>query len=152
MSMPAAAYRLVLLAICAVAPALQGDWITESELHESCDAFVSQPNSPEGSSCLAFVQGFLIGAEHLNPAVDASGNIPGEETFAERAARTRLSTAQLQRIEGTTIAPYCIDESTPVAELLEAIRDHLGNTAQDASLISPSTMQQALSRSFPCDA
>lgn len=151
MSQLAAAHRLVLLALCGFVPALHADWITESELHKSCDAFVSQPNSVEGSNCLAFVQGFLIGAEQMSPATGAS-QIPGEETFTERATRTRLSTAQLQRIEGDTSDPYCIDENTPVADLLEAIRDHLSNSGQDANPISPATLQQALSRRFPCDA
>jgi len=149
MSQPAAAYRLVLLTLCAFAPALQADWITESELHKSCDAFVAEPNSLEGSSCLAFVQGFLVGAERFTEADD---NSTAKETFTERAMRTRLSTTQLQRIKGSASQPYCIHESTPVAEVLEAIRSHLSSTGQESSLISTATLRQALSQSFPCDA
>lgn len=149
MSQPTVAYRLVLLAICVFVPALQADWITEAELHESCDAFVSQPNSLEGSSCLAFVQGFLVGAEQFTVAKDDTA---AKETFTERAMRTRLSATQLQRIEGSSSQPYCIDDNTPVAEVLEAIRNHLSSTGQESSLISTATLRQALSRSFPCDA
>lgn len=148
MSLPTAAYRFALLAICLFVPALQADWITESELHKSCDAFVAEPESLEGTSCLAFVQGFLLSAERFRAAKNDSA---AKETFSERAMRTRLSATQLQRIESSTSQPYCIDETTPVAEVLEAIRNHLSSTGQESSLISTATLQQALSRSFPCD-
>jgi hypothetical protein len=154
MNQPAAAFRLVLLTTCMLAPVAQpvaqADWISQSELRDSCDAFVSQPYSLEGSSCLAFLQGFLLGAGRTTVSQDST-KPPAAETFTERAIRTRLGSAQIQRVNNSASPRYCIDENTPVAELMEAIRDHLDDPGQDSSLASPDTLQQALARSFPCD-
>jgi hypothetical protein len=148
----------ILLATGSVAMNAQADWITEPELRESCDAFVTLPYSLEGSTCLAFVQGFLLGANRIAVVENGSGETKspaGKETFVERAVRTRLGDSHIQRINAASEIKYCIDENTAVAELVQAISDYLNNspssTTGAAGLTKPQTLQQALADRFPCD-
>lgn len=132
----------------------QADWITEPELRESCDAFVELPFSLEGSSCLAFVQGFLLGANHQAVVENGStdtGKASDKETFLERAVRTRLGNSHIQRINASSEIQYCIDENTAVAELVQAISDYLNSNTRTTGLTSPQTLQQALAERFPCE-
>lgn len=134
--------------------AAQADWLTEPELRESCEAFATLPYSLEGSSCLAFVQGFLLGSNRIVVVEDGSieaRSEPGKETFMERAVRTRLGNSHIERINAASEVKYCIDENTKVADLVQAISDYLSSSTHTTGMTNPNSLQTALAERFPCD-
>lgn len=131
----------------------QADWLSEPELRESCEAFANSPYSLEGSSCLAFVQGFLLGTNRI--VVEEDGSIeartePDKETFVERAVRTRLGNSHIERINDASEVKYCIDEHTAVADLIQAISDYLSSSTHTTGMTNPKALQLALADRFPC--
>ncbi|HET6566136.1 MAG TPA: Rap1a/Tai family immunity protein [Xanthomonadales bacterium] len=132
----------------------QADWLTEPELRESCEAFATLPYSLEGSSCLAFVQGFLLGSNRIVVVEDGSietRSEPNKETFVERAVRTRLGNSHIERINDASEVKYCIDESTNVADLVQAISDYLSSSTHTTGMTDPKALQLALAERFPCN-
>ncbi len=132
----------------------QADWLSEPELRESCEAFANSPYSLEGSSCLAFVQGFLLGSNRI--VVEEDGSIetrtePDKESFMERAVRTRLGNSHIERINDASEVKYCIDENTRVADLVEAISDYLSSSSHTTGMTNPKALQLALADRFPCE-
>jgi hypothetical protein len=140
-----------------LATAVQADWLSEPELRQSCEAFATSPYSPEGSTCVAFVQGFLLGANRIVVVEDGSiearspgSESPGKETFMERAVRTRLGNSHIERINEASAVKYCMDENIAVADLIQAISDYLSSSTHTTGMTDPKALQLALAERFPC--
>lgn len=142
---PVICLSLVISAVLA-SPAASA-WLSDSELEQSCDAFLADPESEAGAQCLAYVQGYLTASD---PA--RTGRYAGEsdESFAQRAARTRLGTLRMQRIEGLGTA-YCVGEDVPAVQVVQEVVAYLRETSGNCELTDAAAVREALSFNFPCD-
>lgn len=143
---------LFLLWIClAPAPASSEEWLSGGDLERSCDVLLEDSASAEGLLCLAFVQGFIAGADTSITAVSPrSAASSGKETYADRAARTRLGTLRLQQIQ-STYGRYCIGEHVTAVDVVENVTDYLESHPEASNVTAHDAVREALVYSFPCD-
>lgn len=146
MHLPVPAMCLALLVSAAAAPAASA-WLSKSDLERSCDAFLADPESAAGAQCLAYVQGYLTASDPVRAARRAGES---DESFAERAARTRLGTLRMQRIEGTDLA-FCVDRDVPAVEVVREVVVWLRRTSGGCDLTDAAAVREALANAFPCD-
>ena len=143
-----------LLWLClAPAPASAEEWLSGNDLENSCEVLLDDPQNQQGLLCLAFVQGFIAGADTSVAEVSprsARPASPGDESYAERAARTRLGTLRLQQIQ-STYAQYCINDQVTAIEVVEKVTDYIEDHPAAADLTAHDAVREALVHSFPCD-
>ena len=143
---------LLLLFFIASAKASPVEWLTGHDLEQSCDLLLEDAGNPDGGLCLAFIQGFIAGADASDGVVvpDTRASRPADETYAERAARTRLGTLRMQQVQPSTRPAYCIDETTPAIEVVKKVTAYLEDHASAADLTVCDAVREALVHSFPC--
>lgn len=101
--------------------------------------------------CTAYLQGFLAGVIVKDRALRDEGPAVGEETFSERAARTRgggrTATILGRRGEGPL---FCIGESVSAADIVAKVEEYF-----EALALPPEgryeALHEALVAAFPCD-
>ncbi|HLU06878.1 MAG TPA: Rap1a/Tai family immunity protein [Woeseiaceae bacterium] len=143
----------LLLWIClAPAPASSEEWLSGGDLEHSCDVLLGDAASAEGLLCLAFVQGFIAGADTSVSAAGPRGAVSssGKETYAGRAARTRLGTLRLQQIQ-STYGRYCIGNQVTAVEVVEQVTDYLESHPEASNVTAHDAVREALVYSFPCE-
>jgi hypothetical protein len=147
---------LLLLFFIASAKASSAEWFTGHDLGKSCNSLLEDARSADGGVCLAFIQGFIAGAgpgktseDSVTGSAEESGS--GNETYAERAARTRLGTLRMQQMQSSPLPLYCIDGTTAALDVVRKVtaylKEHAGGTAD---LTADDALREALANSFPC--
>ena len=106
-----AAWTVAALAMTLPATVAAFDLVSSAQIATQCRAYLEDPDSEDGRFCTAFVRGFIDGS----PVVVLKTPPETSESFAERAARTRLGRPLAARPE------YCIDSSIGIARLIEQI-------------------------------
>jgi hypothetical protein len=124
------------LVICAHA---QGETpISGEKLLTHCEAYLAQPGGDMGQFCEAYVRGFLQGvkarAKHVND----------EETWSDRAARTRLGRNALARTSS------CVPQTLTFDELIEKTVAHLQANTEAAAKSAGAAIEAALLTHYPC--
>jgi hypothetical protein len=149
----ASAVFVLLLFVIAPAPASTMEWLSGVELERSCSLFLDDPRSKDGALCLAFMQGFIAGSDATEGAVmdTAARSKSANESYAERAARTRVGTLRLQRLQASGLAEYCVDKDTPAVEVVKQITAYLEDHPEASDLTAYDAVREALVHSFPCD-
>jgi hypothetical protein len=89
------------------------DYVSSAQLADRCRAYVQDPKGENGRFCAAYVRGFIDGSPTV--VIQASQSPGSEESFAQRAARTRLGRPVSARPE------HCIDGSLPMKIIVEQI-------------------------------
>ena len=143
----------MLLWLClAPAPASAEEWLTGGELERSCELLLQDPASSNGLLCLAFVQGFIAGADTSLSAVSprSAASSSKEETYADRAARTRLGTLRLQQIQ-SRYGRYCIGDQVTAVEVVEKVTVYLESHPEASNVTAHDAVREALVFSFPCE-
>lgn len=147
--MQQAATALCLALVLAVAgPQPAAAWLSDEALEQSCHAFLADPADEAGAYCLAYVQGYLTGAD--------SSATPGytreaAESFADRATRKRLGTLRMQRLEADAALTWCVDPSMPAVEVVRRVLTHLEAQEGLATLTDAEAVRAALAANFPCE-
>jgi hypothetical protein len=125
-----------LLAICAHA---QGETpISGEKLLTHCQAYLAQPGSESGQFCEAYVRGFLQGVKAR------AKNVKVEETWSDRAARTRLGRNALARTSS------CVPPTLTFDELIEKTVSQLQTNADAAAKPAGEAVEAALLVHYPC--
>lgn len=137
------------LLISASALPAESAWLSNGELEKSCDEFLADPASEAGSPCLAYVQGYLAASDPTG-AIRYQVQPESDESFAERAARTRLGTLRLQLIKGADPA-YCVGENVPPYEVVRRVMAYLREASGGRDLSNAKALREALADKFPCD-
>jgi len=136
-----------------VASSTQNVWLTALELERHCASYLCDPASEEGSICIAYMQGFLAGAERASETSSRwmAATAPSEESFLDRATRTRVGPGVLDRVRARTTTPseYCIDPDVNVLVLVEKVAAHL-NENLDGHETVDRLVHEALVQNFPC--
>lgn len=120
-----------------------------SQLRTDCKAFVTAPGSAPGGRCEAYIQGFLDGnAAATNPPPGAPAAVAKPETFAERAARTRVRDRDTYPPRAS--AAICVAASVPTAQVVAAVNGHLDANPPAAGDSAATAVHAALLARYPC--
>lgn len=133
-------------------PSAAADWLSRDEVEQSCEAFLADSAGANGALCLAFVQGFLAGVDTPPVSLHQDGtrtSASEDETFTQRAIRTRLGDGRLQDLQSKDPA-YCVDEISAIA-VIAAVATYLRDHEQAQQLTKPEAVHEALVHNFPCD-
>lgn len=143
MSSPAHRGLLLGVAITCGSYAVADAPLPAAQLREYCVAWKDAPGSPAAAACVAYVQGFLDGATavdgRIRPQAEATA-----DSLVERARRTRLAPARMQR------PPYCVDASLPLAVVIHQILLHYDSRKFGGELEAHVLVASTLRRFHPC--
>lgn len=102
-------------------------------------------------ACFAYVRGFIDGAIATDPRVtlNIASELDTEETFAERAYRTRLG-QRLNRYGPSYFAEFCIPQPAPLSEIVAHVRAELGKWSEDSDS-ARELVYRVLRAHYPCE-
>jgi hypothetical protein len=116
--------------------------LTSVQLHELCLAYVEAPESEDAKACAAYVRGFIEGSDRIVLLSDdpAQGS---EETFSERAWRTRLGIRSPK-------PRYCLKEAVSMEEFITQLLMYAEHKPPERDANAHDILYGALSRFHRC--
>lgn len=127
--------------------------LTADELASHCDKFHEEPTGLDGEYCVRYIQGFIDGAIATDVRVMLNMEAErDEETFSERAIRTRvIDRNSLTRASG--YAEFCLGDPIPLVEVVTKVVADLDQRvkATDSSGTARDAVYEALRRHYPCE-
>lgn len=147
-------FPAVLTAVLALAsaPAFGVEALSSAELASHCEKYHDPDAGEDREFCVRYIQGFIDGAVVTDERV--TRNVVKEyeqgETFAERAARTRIG-ARLERYGSSVYAEYCLGDPVPLAEVVEHVVEDLSDQALvAANPLARDVVYHTLRSNYPC--
>jgi hypothetical protein len=129
--------------------------LTAEELASHCEAFPDNPESLDGEYCVRYIQGFIDGAvaTDVRVMVNIEAERDEEETFTERAIRTRLIDREML-LRASGYAEFCLGDPVPLAEVVGKVVADLNQRikATDSSGTARDVVYESLRRNYPCEA
>ena len=129
------------------------DVLSARELVAHCAAFPDAADTPDGLYCIRYIQGFIDGAVATDARVmmNLEAEEAGDESFTERAVRTRAPDREAQK-RASVYAEYCLGDLVSLQDVIEKVvldlsqRKHLEPelTAREAVYVS-------LRHRYPCE-
>ena len=103
------------------------------------------------SSCKGYLTGFLDGAFATDPSVGENivREMQQEESFSERATRTRMGVA-MERFGPSYYAGFCIGPETTVANILQQLQHSPRQQARTIGQNARDFLYQFLRERYPC--
>lgn len=127
--------------------------LTLRELRTICASEIPGEYDAESAVCRAYLSGFIDGASATDPRVaeNVAREIEGEESFSERAFRTRLSSRQ--RDFGPTIyAEFCIGANERSDKIATYVIDEMRSTGSAPEGMARDFVYDVFRKYFPCPA
>lgn len=127
--------------------------LSAEELASHCEVFHDDAEGVDGQYCVRYIQGFIDGAVATDVRVML--NIEAErdeETFTERAIRTRIiDRNSLTRAAG--YAEFCLGDPVPLVEVVTKVVADLDERvkATDSSGTARDAVYESLRRHYPCE-
>lgn len=143
-------WKKLIILLLAASPAVSMEWLDADELESSCNAFLAGSTDKNAALCLAYMQGFLAGAEAAPGLKRPDPAKHGDETYAERAARTRLGGMRMMQLRADQ-PRYCLDDSLSTVQIVETVAGYLETHEEALRLNNAEAVYQALVHEFPCD-
>ena len=128
--------------------------LSAEELASHCTAFPDDADSVDGEYCVRYIQGFIDGAIATDVRVMLNMEAEREEeTFTERAIRTRMIDRDLQ-LRASGYAEFCLGDPVPLAEVVAKVVADLDQRtkAMDSSGTARDAVYESLRRNYPCEA
>lgn len=127
--------------------------LSAEELASHCAEFHDDPDGVDGQYCVRYIQGFIDGAIATDVRVMLNMEAErGEETFSERAIRTRIiDRNSLTRAAG--YAEFCLGDPVPLVEVVTKVVADLDERvkATDSSGTARDAVYESLRRHYPCE-
>jgi hypothetical protein len=127
--------------------------LSAEELASHCAEFHDDPDGLDGQYCVRYIQGFIDGAIATDVRVMLNMEAErGEETFTERAIRTRIiDRNSLTRAAG--YAEFCLGDPVPLIEVVTRVVGDLDERvkATDSSGTARDAVYESLRRHYPCE-
>jgi len=126
--------------------------LSTDELALHCQRYYEEDASEDRTFCVRYIQGFIDGAVATDESVlnNVTKEYEEDETFSERAARTRIG-ARLNRYGPSVYAEYCFGDPVPLEEVVEHVIDDLAdNTMIDDKPLARDVVYLSLRRHYPC--
>ena len=127
--------------------------LTTEELVLHCEKYGDETAAEDRTFCIRYIQGFIDGAVATDDRVLSSvaGEYEKEETFSERAIRTRLG-SRVARYGATSYAGYCLGDPVPLREVVEhVVEDSLNPTLTAAHPLAREFVYAILRTRYPCE-
>jgi len=124
--------------------------LTSQELASHCSHYDKDPKGIDAVFCVRYIQGFIDGAVATDERV-VSNIVTGkeEETFSERAMRTRLG--KLRLYGSTYYADFCLNDPIKLNEAVEkVVADLMNNTIVDNAKLARDVVYQSFLNNYPC--
>ena len=128
--------------------------LSTEELISHCVVYEEDPDGEDGIFCVRYIQGFIDGAVATDERVtyNVADEYDREETFTERAIRTRLG-SRIDRYGPSYYAEFCLGEPVPLAEVVRVvIADLLQLESLEGRELARDVVYATLRREYPCDA
>lgn len=143
---------LCIVAVCCllVAPrAFAIEPLTANQLAEVCSDADSA--SPETRLCVYYVKGFLDGAVATDGRVaeNVVSEIDAQESFAERAIRTRVIN-RLRDFGPSVYAEFCVGQPDPIADVVLHVIEELDRYTTLEGVQAQTVVYDSLRRHYPC--
>ena len=127
--------------------------LSAEELASHCAEFHDDPDGVDGQYCVRYIQGFIDGAIATDVRVMLNMEAErGEETFSERAIRTRIiDRNSLTRAAG--YAEFCLGDPVPLVEVVTKVVADLDERvkATDSPGTARDAVYESLRRNYPCE-
>lgn len=120
------------------------------ELRAYCEEW-SGNAAGHASACSLYITGFLDGAMTTDPRVaeNVAEEINRQETFSERAIRTRVS-RRLVNAGPTAYADFCVDPEVPVNDVISDVVTALQARDSLLGVDAQTVVYDALRENYPC--
>ena len=126
--------------------------LSAEELASHCAEWHDNPDGVDGQYCVRYIQGFIDGAVATDVRVMLNMEAErDEETFTERAIRTRIiDRNSLTRAAG--YAEFCLGDPLPLVEVVKTVVADLDERikATDSSGTARDAVYESLRRRYPC--
>jgi hypothetical protein len=143
---------IFLLGILFFGPAAAVEPLSSEELASHCEHLKNDPGGKDGIFCVRYIQGFIDGAVATDErvALNVAAEYEQEESFAQRAIRTRLS-SRLSQYGSSYYAEFCLGAPLPLINVVNRVVEDLGNGKFDAELTSArEVVYLTLRTHYPC--
>ena len=123
------------------------------KLREVCGGAEANPESAETQLCIYYVKGFLDGAVATDGRVaeNVASEMDDEETFTERAIRTRVIN-RLRDYGPSVYAEFCVGQPDPIVDVMMHVIDELERHEDLTNKKAQTIVDDALRRHYPCTA
>jgi hypothetical protein len=144
---------LIVLQLLAVPAVKAVEELSARELGSHCALLSSDPAGVDAQYCIRYIQGFIDGAVATDVRVmlNAEDKLGREETFSERAKRTRMPSRE-DRFRAASLAGFCLGDPLPLRDVVDvvvtdlaALNEHKGKDAPAMEFVYAS-----LQRHYPC--
>jgi hypothetical protein len=147
-------YALTACLLLAVPTAWGVEALSSEELLSHCTQFENPAAEADRIFCLRYIQGFIDGAVATDEQVmrNVAQELGDDETFSQRAARTRLG-SRLDQFGASVYAEYCLGDPVPLKEVVDHVIEDARNPAVVARIpLARDLVYQALRIHYPCSA
>ena len=144
------------LGLLAVAPLDAGavESLSTEELKSHCDYLEEDPDRKDGIFCVRYVQCFIDVAVATDELVtyNVANEYDREETFTERAIRTRLG-QRIERFGPSYYAEFCLGQPLPLKTVVQSVVDDLNDADRVTNQpLARDFVYATLRQEFPCEA
>ena len=149
--------RLAILLLCALLTsptAWAVEALSSAELVSQCDKYYDEQASEDRIFCGRYIQGFIDGAVATDERVTRNvvEEYEKEESFSERAARTRIGN-RLDRFGSSVYADFCLGDPVPLKEVVEhVVADAQKEQLAEANPLARDLVYRTLREHYPCEA
>jgi translation initiation factor 2B subunit (eIF-2B alpha/beta/delta family) len=147
------ACALLLLQLMSATTAHALEELSSQELASHCALLSAEPEGVDGQYCVRYIQGFIDGAIATDARVmlNAENAASGNETFTERAIRTRMPRRN-DRSRAAKLAGFCLGDPVPLRNIVDVVVADLAakqiSTVKDESAME--VVYQSLLNNYPC--
>jgi len=127
--------------------------LSATQLNEVCADLREQRDSPDARLCVYYVKGFLDGAVATDGRVaeNVAAEIEAEESFTDRAIRTRVG-SRLRDFGASVYAEFCVGQPDPIADVVLHVIEELDRYEDLEGVQAQSVVYASLRRHYPCRA
>lgn len=152
---PGSAWRaaIVVVAACWFSAAAAVEALSTEELISHCVKYEEDPEGKDGIFCVRYIQGFIDGAVATDERVtyNVASEYDREESFMDRAVRTRLGT-RLQRFGPSYYAEFCLGDPVPLAAVVKVVvTDLLRLQSLEGRERARDVVYETLRHKYPCE-
>ncbi len=145
---------LVLMQLFTVPAAKAVEVLSAQELSSHCALLISDPEGVDGQYCIRYIQGFIDGAVATDVRVmlNVEDTLGREETFSERAMRTRVPSLA-DRYRAASLAGFCLGDPLPLRAVVDAVVADLTAMLEKQSQDVPAmdVVYASLRQHYPCE-
>ncbi|SMF09609.1 hypothetical protein SAMN02745866_00714 [Alteromonadaceae bacterium Bs31] len=144
----------VFLAVLMLAPAARAvEVLTVHELVSHCKLMDAKPEGADAQYCIRYLQGFIDGAVATDVSVmlNAEAGKNREETFTERAMRTRMP-SRADKLRAAELAGFCLGDPLPMRAVVKQVVADLVKLDVGATASSPAreAVYKSLREHYSC--